>query len=117
MSNEGGSATSGAATLTVQTTVKPTISASPASITAKAGGTATFKVTASGSGLSYQWQASDPGKTTWWNIKTTSSGYEGSNTPTLTVNATASRNGVRYRCKVSNEGGSITSQVAMLTVD
>jgi hypothetical protein len=53
VSNSAGSATSSAATLTVDTT--PTITAQPQSQTVCAGNTVIFSVTATGGNLSYQW--------------------------------------------------------------
>ncbi|PYU20295.1 MAG: hypothetical protein DMG30_21570, partial [Acidobacteria bacterium] len=55
VSNYAGSATSSAATLTVN--VPPSITTQPASQTVTAGQTATFSVTATGTApLNYQWQ-------------------------------------------------------------
>src|SRR5947207_1088478 len=58
VSNSAGTATSNAATLTVNTApVTPTITTQPANQTVTAGQTATFAVTATGTApLSYQWQ-------------------------------------------------------------
>ena len=55
------------ATLTVAT--GPTITSQPTSVTASLGSTATFKVVASGSGLSYQWQYQKPGESAWNNVQ------------------------------------------------
>jgi uncharacterized repeat protein (TIGR02543 family) len=109
--NSGGSVTSNAATLTVKM-VKPTITSQPASVTAAAGsGSVTFKVTVSGSSLSYQWQVSTDGGSTWADSPAT-----GNKTATLTVPVTADRNGLKYRCIVKNSVGSATSNAATLTV-
>jgi hypothetical protein len=40
----------------------------------------------------------------------------GAKTATLTVSATAARDGQQYRCVVKNAGGSVTSNAAKLTV-
>ena len=82
-------------------------------MTVAAGSTATFKVTASGSSLSYQWQyyGSDG---TWHNI--TNTAYSGRTSATMSVTGTAARNGLKLRCKVSNSGGTVYSGTATLTV-
>ena len=83
----------------------PSITTQPMSQTVPAGQTATFSVTASGSGtLSYQWQKND----------TDISGATAASftTPMLT-NAD---NGEQFRVKVSNAYGNATSNEATLTV-
>ena len=88
---------------------KPVITSQPADKTVTAGEKATFKVTAAGEGLTYQWQySSDYGKT--WKNKT------GSTAATHTVTVKASYNGMLYRCKVTNSGGTVTSSKVRLTV-
>ena len=108
VSNAGGSVTSAAATLTV-TVAKPVITTQPKAQTAAAGETATFKVVAAGTGLTYQWQySSDYGKT--WHNKA------GSTKATHKVTVKASYNGYLYRCKVTNSAGTVTSSKVRLTV-
>ncbi len=107
--NAGGSVTSNAATLTV--TSAPKITTQPKSVTVKEGATAKFTVAASGTGLSYQWQYKAPGTSEWHD-----SGMTGAKTATLSVSATAARNGQQYRCVVKNSYGSVTSSAAKLTV-
>ena len=108
VTNSSGSVTSDPATLTVQTS--PTITAQPVSVTANEGETVQFSISASGTGLSYQWQYKTPGGS-WKN-----SPAEGNDTSTLSVPATASRDGYQYRCEVTNSSGSDTSDPATLTV-
>ena len=108
VSNSAGTTTSSAATLTVLT--KPTITTQPTDVTATAGSTVKFTVAASGTGLQYQWQWSEDGAT-WNNCSST-----GFNTTTLQVTATEACNGYKYRCKVSNSAGSVTSDAATLTL-
>ncbi|MBR4343605.1 MAG: caspase family protein, partial [Lachnospiraceae bacterium] len=106
----GTKATSKAATLTVASTLK--ITAQPESVTADAGTKVKFVVGASGTGLTYQWQTSKDGGSTWAN-----SGMSGYNTNTLNVDATADRNGYKFRCVVSDKSGAkVTSNAATLTV-
>ncbi len=108
VTNAGGSVTSGTAKLTV-TVAKPVITTQPKAQTAAVGATATYKVVASGTGLTYQWQYSnDYGKT--WHNKT------GATSASYTVTAKASYNGILYRCRVKNSYGTVYSSGAALTV-
>lgn len=59
------------------------------------GSTAQFTVTAYGA-VSYQWQYRAPGGTKWANTSLT-----GNKTATLSVSATAGRNGYSYRCVIN----------------
>jgi len=74
------------------------IQTQPSDITAEIGTTALFSVTASGSGLKYQWQTSKDGGNSWVN-----SGMQGYNTNTLSVPVTPERNGYRFRCVLTDE--------------
>ncbi len=106
--------TSKAATLTVTAgaaDAKVTISTQPASVTAAVGGTAKLTVKASGTGLTYQWQYSTDGGSTWKDSPAT-----GNKTATLSVPATATRNGYKYRCVVKSGTAKVTSKAATLTV-
>ena len=96
----------------------PVIIVHPVDVTADEGSTATFKVTATGDNLSYQWQYRWGNSGTWTNTSST-----GNKTATLTVNAPASWNGIpaswngiQYRCVVTNSGGTAESNAATLTV-
>ena len=106
VSNSAGSATSNAATLTVNTApVAPTITTQPVSQTVTAGQTATFSVTASGTApLTYQWSKGG----------TVISGATASNY--TTPGTTISDNGAQFTVVVSNSAGSATSNAATLTV-
>ena len=110
VTNSIGYVYSDGAALTVKSAVtKPEITTQPKAQTAAAGETATFKVVASGTGLTYQWQYStDYGKT--WHDKA------GSTKATHTVTVKASYNGYLYRCKVTNSAGTVTSSKVRLTV-
>lgn len=83
----------------------------PANSTVKEGETATFTVTATGNGISYQWQISTDGSA-WADIdRANSSSY-------TTQAATMDMDGYQYRCVVSNAtGDSDTSSAATLTVN
>ena len=110
VTNEAGTVTSSAATLTVN--VKPVITTQPKDVTAEANATAKFTVVASNA-TSYQWQWSSDGGKTWSNSSSATTGY---NAATLQVKAEARRNGYMYRCQVSNSAGTVTSSAATLTV-
>ena len=107
VTNAAGSVFSTGAKLT--TVTKPEITSQPKSVSVASGKTATFKVTASGKNLSYQWQYSTDGGKTFktWSGKTSAS---------VSVTATANNDGVYYRCKVTNAAGSVTSSSAKITV-
>ncbi|MBQ1305405.1 MAG: immunoglobulin domain-containing protein, partial [Erysipelotrichales bacterium] len=114
VSNKGGSVTSNAATLTVTTTAKPVIIEQPKSQAVKPGTAVSFKVTAQGEGLSYQWYYRTSGTGTW--AKSTSTC---ATTDTYTLPASSvvkARNGYEYRCVVTNKAGSVTSEAAVLTL-
>lgn len=112
VSNAAGPTTSNAATLTV-TISAPGISQQPANTGVVAGQTATFSITASGAApLQYQWQ-----------LKVASSGFvtfldiAGATSRTYTTAATVlTDSGNQYRCVVTNQAGSATSNPGTLTV-
>src|SRR5213078_1181518 len=107
VSNSAGSATSNAATLTVNPApVAPTITSQPVSQTVTAGQTATFSVTASGTGpLSYQWQRGG-------GAISGATGASYTTPPTTTADS-----GAQFTVVVSNSAGSATSNAATLTVN
>ena len=107
VTNLVGSAVSEAATLSVLK--KPAITGQPKSVTADPGETVSFRVTASGSDLSYQWYYRTSATGSW----SKSSNGTGA---TLTVEAKSYRSGYQYRCVVTNGLGSATSSAATLTV-
>ena len=73
---------------------------------------AVFTVTAQGKNLIYQWQYRKTETGSWM---TTS--LPGATTDTLTVQALATRNGYQYRCRITDELGTIVySEEATLTV-
>lgn len=110
--NSAGSATSAAATLTVNPApVPPTITSEPQSQTVTAGQTATFMVAATGTApLTYQWSKTQNGTTAAIN-GATSSTYT---TPTTTT----ADSGSTFTVTVTNGSGSATSNPpAKLTVN
>ena len=108
VTNSAGTVTSDTATLTVGS--KPTIITQPVDVTVAAGQKATFTVEATGA-TSYQWQYLKPGETTWTNVKTNGT------SATYTLTTAARHNGYTYRCKVTNDVGSVYSSTAALTVE
>lgn len=102
--------TSSAATLTVRTA--PAISTQPASTTLCLGTPASFSVTASGTSITYLWQVSTDGGTTY----TTAPGANTGATYTTAATTTAMNN-YRYRVVVSGTcTPAATSTAAVLTV-
>src|SRR5207247_2948859 len=99
--NTAGSATSNAASLTVNTA--PSITTQPAGQTVTAGQNASFTVAASGlPAPTYQWQLSTDNGVSWTNLTNTAP-YSGVTAATLTVtNTTTGLNGVQYRAVASN---------------
>ena len=99
-----GTVTSNGATLTVNG--PPSITTQPASKTVLAGQTATFSVTAAGTGtLTYQWSK-------------TGAAIGGATSPSYTTPpATTADNGAQFTVTVSNGAGNITSNAATLTVN
>jgi|GEM_PF-1148713 len=107
VSNTAGTATSNAATLTVNAApVAPTITTQPVSQAVTSGQPATFNVAATGTApLSYQWQKN-------------SAAISGATSSSYTTPATTSSdNGAQFSVVVSNSAGSVTSSAATLTVN
>ncbi|WP_281634216.1 T9SS sorting signal type C domain-containing protein [Flavobacterium luteolum] len=108
-----GSVTSNAATLTVNTS--PSIGMQPSASAICSGSNTTFGVVASGTGLIYKWQFSTDGT----NFNDLSNGGVYSNVGTATMaitGATAGINNYQYRVLITGTCGSVTSNVAVLTV-
>ena len=78
------------------------VTAQPANKYLPAGKTAKFTVKASGTGLKYQWQYRTSSKGSWKAASAT-----GNKTATLSVAATATRNGWQYRCKITDKYGNV----------
>lgn len=101
---------SSAATLLVRTAAQ--ITQHPTGVTVSPGQTASFSVTATGQApLTYQWQRSTDGGSTWTNL----TGQTGAS---LTIEgATAEMDGHRFQVRVNNVVGvPATSEAAVLTV-
>jgi len=105
VSNSAGSATSTAATLTVNAVGAPAITTQPISQTVTVGANVTFMVSATGTApLSYQWMLN-------------SASIPGATTSAMTLNSVTTANAGSYTVRVSNSAGSVTSAAATLTVD
>jgi subtilisin-like proprotein convertase family protein len=95
----GGCQTS--ANLTINVNQLPIITVPPTNVSVCAGQAAVFTASASGAGLTYQWQISTNSGTTWTNL-TNAAPYSGVTGTTLTVSPTTSlMNNYRYRMVVS----------------
>ena len=100
------SVTSDAATLTVFA-----ITTQPKSVTAAANDKVTLTVAASGDGLSYQWEYSKDGGSSWTDCKTGTC-----KTDTFSFTMTAGLDGRQYRCKVSAGTTTLKSSAATITL-
>ncbi len=114
----GAPVTSNAATLSVNTAavittqpVNTSICVAPSTL----GNTASFSVAATGNNISYQWQVSTNGGTSFANVS--GSEYTGGTSNTLTLtNVSNTFNGYQYRVLVTTGGcAAVTSSVATLT--
>ncbi|HTH49229.1 MAG TPA: immunoglobulin domain-containing protein, partial [Candidatus Limnocylindria bacterium] len=102
VTNLAGTATSGAATLTVRT--PPNVTTDPASQTVVQGGPVTFSVVAAGTGpLAYQWQRA-------------TTNLPGATGPSYSIPSVALGDAGSYRVVVTNLAGTATSAAATLTV-
>jgi len=106
VSNSAGSATSTAATLTVNpAAVAPSITTQPASQTVTAGANVTFTAAANGTApLSYQWRKNG-------------GNIAGATGTSLVLNSVTGSDAGSYTVRVSNSAGSATSATATLTVN
>ena len=86
------------------------ITIQPVDYTGAAGSTATFSVSAQGTGLTYQWQYKTG---SGW----TNSGASGSKSAKMTLTISDSLNGMQYRCIVKDSTGkTVISNVATLRI-
>ncbi len=108
---DGNSATTDAATLTVEAP-GPSITTQPVDISVADGKSVTFSVAAEGEGLAYQWQFRNAGATTWSN-----SGIKAAKTANMTFVASESIDGREYRCVITDANKkSVISDIVKLTV-
>lgn len=116
----GGTVTSTDVALTVNAAgAAPAITVQPTNQSATVGGTATFSVTATGSGtLAYQWERSINGGSSWANVTTGSGGTTSTYvTAATSISGGNANNGDQYRCVVAGDTAPpATSSAATLTV-
>ncbi|MCD6020043.1 MAG: C-terminal target protein [Bacteroidetes bacterium] len=108
-------ATSGTASLTINTT--PSITSQPSNVSTTTGGSGSFSVGVAGSALSFQWQENTGSG--FANITNGGSNptYVGATTASLTVSSPPlSMSGYSYQCIVSNACGTVTCNTATLGV-
>ena len=106
VTTEDGSKT---ATCTVIVHTATTITTQPQSVSVTEGQSATFSVTATGDNLRYQWQINSGNG--WSDIT-------GATDASYTIDrTTTAMSGNQYRCIVTGDGGEVTSDAAMLTVN
>jgi hypothetical protein len=102
--NKRGTFSIGSASGSGGTTVAaPTVSAQPAAQSGTVGGSITFTVTASGTGLSYQWYFNN-------------TAISGAINATYTIASLLAADAGSYTVTITNSGGSVTSQAATLSV-
>ncbi len=96
----------------------PTITSQPNNITVTEGQNATISVGATGTGLSYQWQVSTNGGTTWSNLNN-GTPYNNVTTSQMSITSTPLNfNGNRYRCQVTGTcDPMVYSNAALLMVN
>lgn len=112
VTNTYGTVTTVTVTLTVTVAgTAPSFTTNPSNLAVNNGYSATFTVVATGSSpITYQWQISTNGGTTWSNIS-----GETSATYTRTT-ALYADNNAQFRCVATNTNGTVNSSVAVLTV-
>ena len=92
----------------------PSIITQPSAATDCLGLSSVFTVTASGASLTYQWQESTDAAFSSPVTLTNTGIYSGVTTATLTISDNTTVNGRYYRVKVSNGGGTVYSNGALL---
>ncbi len=110
------------ASITLTVNQRPVVTVQPVNKTTCASTSTSFSITATGAGLTYQWQVSTNNGVTYTDIPV-GAPYGGTTTATLTINpVTVAMNGFRYRCVVSGTcppglGTPNISNGAILTVN
>ncbi|MGN6645782.1 MAG: immunoglobulin domain-containing protein, partial [Cytophaga sp.] len=99
--------TSNGVTLTVGSGI--TITTNPTNKTACLGGTTSFSVAATGSGLSYKWQKNGVDMSDGGSIS-------GASTNTLTITGVIAGDATNYKCVITGTCGTATSTAATLTI-
>lgn len=110
ISNAGGSSESSAAVLSIKFRA-PSIMRQPQTVKAAEDEQVEMTIQVSGSDLVYQWQVQKDKSNVW-----TDCTGPGADKDTIQLKAVAENKDNKYRCIVSNRGGSFTSNVAYLLV-
>jgi len=98
-------------TVTLKVIMLPKITVQPQAVSCDVGKTATFTLTATGTGLKYQWYYSADKGATWKTYGTEST------VPTLAVATKASHYGWMFKCVVADSyGNTVESEAVKLTV-
>ncbi len=106
--NATGSTTSDPATLVIHATIPPTVTEQPVALVVKAGSTAQFSVTATGTApLTYQWQRNG-------SPIAESGRFSGTTTPLLSIAGVSAADEASYTVVVQNTAGAVTSDAATL---
>ncbi|MCR5737760.1 MAG: immunoglobulin domain-containing protein [Eubacterium sp.] len=110
----GDTATSNGGTILIDTLKDELmVVAQPQNITASVGKETVLTVGATGNGLTYQWQMSSDGGTTW-----TDSSVDGYNSSKITFKPTTAYHGRQYRCVVTDQNGeSVVSNGGQILID
>lgn len=117
ISNGCGNITSNVATLSVN--VSTSITSQPSSVLNTTQSSCSFTVGATGTGLSYQWQLSINGGSSWSDISAAGSNpvYSGYTSATLNLTGiTQTCNGYQYHCIATGTCNTVTSNAAILTL-
>ncbi|MCF8331583.1 MAG: hypothetical protein K9H84_03945 [Bacteroidales bacterium] len=95
----------------------PSITSQPSDQTVCDGGDASYSITATGANLTYQWQESTDGGSTWSNLSD-GGAYSGATTTSLTVTFSTAMDGYQYRCNISGDcSPDASSNEVSLTLD
>jgi PKD-like domain/PKD domain len=113
--NSNGCTSASPTVFNVTVNSQPSISIQPSNVTVSVGSNTSFSVTATGIGLTYQWQVNTG---SGWNNVFVGGIYSGVTTATLTLTGvTAIMNGYQYRCVLTGTcSPPATSNTATLTV-
>ncbi|MBS1773996.1 MAG: T9SS type A sorting domain-containing protein [Bacteroidetes bacterium] len=116
----GGSCTPAAISSNAILTVNslPVITSNPSNSTICSGGSTVFSVTATGTSITYQWQESINGGSTWLNLSNTGV-YSNTTTNTMSITGGAAiMNAYQYRCIVTGAcSPTAISSAAILTIN
>lgn len=111
---EGGCVTTLCANVQVNVKPLPTITSQPVNSNVTLGNDATFSVTATGPGLSYQWQVSPNGADPWTDL----TGLPAQNylTANLTIKGSTTFEDNYYQCRVASDCSTIYSSIVKIVL-